>query len=358
MKKVSVLIPVYNHEKYLERFFRSLDKQYYPSIEYIAVNDGSTDNSLKLLREYEKKHKNFKVIDQENKGVTGAKRTALENADGEYIAVIESDDYICDNYISTLVVELEKTGTNICNPRYAVSLENPMLRRINLMSAKKPEGAINLSINKEYLTQINVTQCKLYRRDFYNLTDKNFRINEDLCMTYYNSALANNISFSNKAVYHYMPNSNGLVSQELSGYGIRKVKNFVYPLLELKSNFEKDGLDTTYSEEIEGIFIKNYMEHISDLILRMRSSDEKKNMICILVSLLASTYPNWKENKYFKEKFKNVELTDYFRSLAFQAYNNVNIIETFDGSIEDLLSRYEIEENKYNEHYSKKLTNK
>lgn len=353
MKKISVLIPVYNHENKLPRFLKSLHIQQYPNIEYIAVDDGSIDNSLNILNEYAKSKSNFKVIHQKNQGITSAKKAAISHADGEYVAVLESDDYISPYYFDNLVNQMEKTNTNTCNPRYAVQLEDTPISKIKFYSAKQPTEGFDLIKQKNILLKINVTHIKLYKREFLNFTDRNFVINEDLCMTYYNAALARHISFSNDAIYHYIQTKSGLVNQELSGYGIKKIKNFVYPLEELNNNFKKANLLNEYKDEVEAIFIKNYIEHISDVILRTKKSDEKYDMISIIISILNQYYPNWRNNKYYKDNFKEIELTDYFRTLIFNSYEKLSGTDLIDRPVEELLIDYETISNQYNQSHQK-----
>lgn len=360
MKKISVIIPVYNHEKYLPTFLKSLDDQDYSSLllEYIAVDDGSKDASLKILKEYEKTHSNFKVLHQENKGITGAKKTGLNDAQGDYLAVLESDDYISSNYFSSLVKQMEQTNTNICNPRYAVQVESsiPFVSNTKFYSAKKPINGFNLLENKEILLSVNVTHIKLYKRNFLNFTDKYFVFNEDLCMTYINAAKAKTISFSNDAIYHYIQRKTGLVSTELSGYGIRKINNFIFPLEEVKNNFEKENLLDTYSEEVEAIFIKNFMEHLTDVILRTKKSPERYDMISILTSILTQYYPNWRENKYYKEFFKGIELTDFIRTKIFNLYDSLIGTDNVNKAVPELLKDYADISKRYEKKMEQKKT--
>lgn len=100
--KVSVIIPVYNTEKYLRQCLDSVINQTLKEIEIICVNDGSTDNSLSILEEYAKQDKRIKVIDQVNKGLGAARNTALLKIKGEYVYFLDSDDYIDLNALSTL----------------------------------------------------------------------------------------------------------------------------------------------------------------------------------------------------------------------------------------------------------------
>lgn len=90
---ISVIIPVYNTEEYLRKCLDSVVNQSYKNIEIICVNDGSTDNSLKILNEYAKDNR-VKIIDKRNGGVSSARNVGLDNAKGEYISFVDSDDYI------------------------------------------------------------------------------------------------------------------------------------------------------------------------------------------------------------------------------------------------------------------------
>ncbi|MCI7292089.1 MAG: glycosyltransferase [Methanobrevibacter woesei] len=95
--KVSVIVPVYNVEKYLRDCLDSIVNQTLEDIEIICVNDGSTDNSLAILEDYAEKDSRIRIINQENKGLGGARNTGLYNANGEYISFIDSDDWIEPN---------------------------------------------------------------------------------------------------------------------------------------------------------------------------------------------------------------------------------------------------------------------
>lgn len=92
--KVSVLIPVYNYEKYVAKCIESVINQTYKNVEIIAVDDGSTDRSGIILDEYAQKDNRLHVIHKENGGIGSAIKTAIENANGEYIAFLDSDDYM------------------------------------------------------------------------------------------------------------------------------------------------------------------------------------------------------------------------------------------------------------------------
>lgn len=97
MTKVSIIIPVYNTEKYLRECLDSVINQSLPDIEIICINDGSSDNSLNILKEYADKDTRIIIIDKENAGVSAARNDAIDKANSEYIMFLDSDDYLSPN---------------------------------------------------------------------------------------------------------------------------------------------------------------------------------------------------------------------------------------------------------------------
>ena len=102
MSLVSVIIPVYNGEKYIEKCLKSLIDQSLKDIQIICVNDGSTDNTLSILNQFASKDNRIKVISTDNRGQGSARNTALKEANGEYISFIDADDWINENALELL----------------------------------------------------------------------------------------------------------------------------------------------------------------------------------------------------------------------------------------------------------------
>lgn len=110
---VSVVVPVYNTEPFLAECLHSLEKQTLTDIEIILVNDGSTDNSGRLLREYADKDARFVYVEQENQGLSAARNTGMEHASGHYLAFLDSDDWLAENALQVLCAIAAKTRTDI-----------------------------------------------------------------------------------------------------------------------------------------------------------------------------------------------------------------------------------------------------
>ena len=105
-KLISVIVPVYNVEKYLSRCIESILRQTYPYFELILVDDGSPDKSGKICDKYAKKDERIKVLHKENGGVSSARNIGLDYAKGEYISFIDSDDWVRENYLEKLLAPM------------------------------------------------------------------------------------------------------------------------------------------------------------------------------------------------------------------------------------------------------------
>jgi glycosyltransferase involved in cell wall biosynthesis len=118
MAQITIVLPVYNVEKYLAQCLDSIINQTFKDFECICVNDGATDNSLSILQEYSKKDKRFKIITQENKGLSGARNTGIKNTNTKYITFIDSDDWVTENYLEVLYNKIEETDADVVRASY------------------------------------------------------------------------------------------------------------------------------------------------------------------------------------------------------------------------------------------------
>lgn len=118
--KISVIIPVYNAEKYLRKCINSIINQTFKDIEIVCVNDGSTDKSLEILKEYSLNIPNIKVVCQKNKGILESRIIGYQHATGEYIAWVDNDDFIAtDMYEKLYTLAHDKNADiAICNYKF------------------------------------------------------------------------------------------------------------------------------------------------------------------------------------------------------------------------------------------------
>lgn len=162
--KISVIIPVYNVEEYLPVCLDSVLAQTFSDFEAVCVNDGSPDNSAAILEKYAKKDARIKVVSRPNGGLSAARNTGLENACGEYIYFLDSDDYIHPQLLEILYKEICDDGCDFVSSRFqkvkGKTDSFPSYKDYKTVIVEKP--LVELCRNKKLLS-VNVWS-KLYRR--------------------------------------------------------------------------------------------------------------------------------------------------------------------------------------------------
>lgn len=151
MKKISVVIPVYNVEKYLSECLDSVVNQTYKNLQIILVDDGSTDFSGKICDVYAEKDNRITVVNQKNAGAGAAKNTGLELIDGDYFSIIDSDDYIELDMYEKMVNSLEKYNADIVQCLFRNVYVNDSFDRKYKIKGNYPKVLTSKSFLKEYL---------------------------------------------------------------------------------------------------------------------------------------------------------------------------------------------------------------
>lgn len=205
---ISVIVPVYNVEAYLEDCLNSLIMQEFNgTYEIICINDGSPDDSDIILKKYAEKHPVIKIINQENKGISGTRNTGVRNAKGKYMMFIDSDDYLHNtNSLDVLYNEAEENDLEIvmANLEYAFEdkTKNYSLKRNKSMINKVMSGEDWLHLDGKNLYPVN----KLYRRDFIidnNLFFTERILYEDVDFTPRVYCLAKRVKYIDLVTYSY-----------------------------------------------------------------------------------------------------------------------------------------------------------
>ena len=160
---ISVIIPVYNVENYLEECLNSVQHQTYTNIEVILVNDGSTDNSKHICERYCKEDSRFQLLNQENQGLSAARNNGVAASTGEFIAFVDSDDIILPNYLETLIHYMTDE-IDIVESQFTVSKEeflDERFKELTILFEGNSEEAVK--IFPKHILNVNAV-TKLYRR--------------------------------------------------------------------------------------------------------------------------------------------------------------------------------------------------
>ncbi len=289
-KLISVIVPVFNVEKYLSRCISSIVNQTYKNLEIILIDDGSTDKSLKICKDWEKRDNRIKVISQENKGVSSARNRGLSIAKGDYLSFIDGDDEINIDLYNSFTDEY---NLNIDIIRFRCQTQHG---RYKFSSTKLEEGLFffdntkkqkySLFLRKHLLGSVCYTIFN--KRVISNLTfEKNYKYGEDYL--FYFQALENckSIYFSNKILYYYKVNNYSATRKKNKNQELKKIfdhYNVDYFVYEYISDYKLNELiattlECTYSATVNWLknLAKNYSyKDYSKLISQLINSKEYK----------------------------------------------------------------------------------
>ncbi len=300
---VSIIMPVYNVERYLRQCLDSLFSQTLKEIEIIAVNDGSTDNCLQILEEYQRKHPQImSVYTTENRGVSHARNYGMKYAKGEYILFVDSDDYIESDMCEKLYTKAatDKNDLVICT-RYNVyeDMRSGFIRR-DLIKLGHINSNFNLYDNQYELAHIlPFPWDKLFKREL--LIGMEFPENmrfEDLVFVYKVVVKAKNIGIVNEPLYNYRKTTQGGFLNTFSRQTLDIIKAF-----ELVFDYmEKNNYMDHYHDELEFICARHFLYRYITLFKNENRGkgklDIKLEIINKTQDFLDSRLPNWRTNHY------------------------------------------------------------
>jgi len=248
MDKISVIVPVYNVEKYLVRCLNSIVNQTYKNLEILVVNDGSTDNSGEIADDYAKKDSRIKVIHKVNEGLSSARNVGLRNFTGKYVGFVDSDDWIESNMYEVLHKQIFEHNTQISVASFFTATDTISTPRINLV--KIPDGVLTAEKMLEYVFRLDLYNAfhivvwnKLYSADIFNrhslMFDESIKFAEDALFTPSVLLTAGCTGvYICTPLYHYYQRPNSLISS-LSvepKFHVLNAINMLIPMLEGRGN--------------------------------------------------------------------------------------------------------------------------
>ena len=247
--KISVIIPVYNTEKYLKRCLESIISQDFIDIEVIVVNDCSIDNSLNIIKVLMNRDNRIKLINkQKNEGLSAARNSGIKIAKGEYILHIDSDDWIEKNYFLEVYEYAKNHNADIVITDFYKDFDNGKLIYVKDQEENigKEEMLKNIFLMNSYPSVWN----KLIRRELY-IKNKIFHplgvsIGEDLYVTPKLIYFSKNILKYNKAFLHYIQNPNSMVRARFQN--LNKVKDIYFVVKDLEKFFISKNINLPINE--------------------------------------------------------------------------------------------------------------
>jgi len=294
MKKpiISVIVPVYNVESYLAKCIDSLINQTLKNIEIILVNDGSTDNSLNIIKKHEKKYSNIICIDKENGGQGSARNLAIKEAKGEFLTFVDSDDWIDLEMCEKLLKKaLDENSDLVFASYYKVESENKIPGEVYGMSEE--------DLLKKYLLTKSGPCHKLIKKSLIidnNLYFPEIRAYEDISVVPLWGLYANKITCVPENLYYYLIHEGSTMKQTTYN---PKLEAIFVSMDNLINKFNKLKNKDVYKNEIEWIFIEHLLHGAS---LRFFQFDNYTDNIKKVNKMLLDNFPNWQKNKYYKKQ--------------------------------------------------------
>ncbi|MCP1101266.1 glycosyltransferase involved in cell wall biosynthesis [Aequitasia blattaphilus] len=295
---VSIIVPVYNVQAYLERCVISLENQTYRNVEIILVDDGSTDGSGALCDSLKERDSRIQVIHKENGGLSDARNTGLKAANGDYVIYIDSDDYVGLNMVKACLERITQDESDLLIFDLIRVEDNQ--ESIDTIHELK-SGCYRLKEEKKILLSSPSACNKMFRRDFLLKSGVTFPVGkhyEDLGTIPKLFLLANKISYIKKAFYYYVLRSGSIMTGQVLERNYRDRTEMIDRIIKFYQ--EKGEYQTFYNELSWMTFLNGYFLPSKETIL----SDYRNKGIRKFKQYMYKRFPDFKKNPYRKNLSK------------------------------------------------------
>ena len=308
MPKVSVIVPIYNVEKYLEKCINSLLSQTLEDIQIILVNDGSKDNSGNIAKECEKNNKNRIIyVEKENGGLSDARNYGLKYATGDFIAFLDSDDYIEKNAYEEMYNKAIEENADYVECDFIWEFPNKI--RVDKQYPYKNK--------KEMLSFVRVVAWnKLIKRQL--ITDNNLEFPkglryEDVEFTYKLIPFINKFAYVDKPFIHYVQREGSIanVQNERTAEIFTVLDNVI-------EFYKKNNIYEKYRDELEYNYARYLLCSSLKRMCKIKDKSIREKLLTESWERLNSNFPNWKENVILKTV--NIGKNKYMRTVNKSTY--------------------------------------
>ena len=304
--KVSVIVPVYNAEDYIEKCLDSLINQSLKDIEIIVVDDGSTDDTYKVVSKYKEK---IKLIKQKNGGVASARNKGLSVAEGEYIAFVDSDDWVELDMFSKLYNKAFENDYDAveCNFKYVDDNE-------------EWHGVIDVDTDvvsiddkkKYFIKMFPVIWNKIYKRDkIKNIKFKDGVWAEDVEFLYRVIPNIDTIGKINEELYYYYQRE-----KSESRLFDKRVYNYIDNFNGIIDYYKKNKIYDLYKNELEYCYVRYIYATFIKRAASFKDKDDYRIAVETAIKNVKEKFPGYRKNKYFYQSLKGIYLVVFNKIIA------------------------------------------
>jgi len=296
MNKISVIVPCYNVEKYLPSCLDSLIASQILNMEIILVNDGSTDNTLKIIKKYVQDNPHlFKLLDKENGGLSDARNQGIAASTGTYLSFIDSDDTIEPDLYQKLNTIIEKSSPDII-----VFGENRIYPDHTIkVSSGLTQSCQNKEEIKSIMPYIYPAACnKLYKKELFNNLQFTKGIwYEDVDFIYRLLPHLNSITLLEGYYYNYYQREGSITYTYNS-----KLYDLIDNLNNLIKYYQKNNLYDKYKSELEYTYVRYSYATFIKRLAKMKDKKEFDRGVALVIKNVQNNFPNYRQNKYLVGK--------------------------------------------------------
>lgn len=289
MPEVSIIIPVYNSEKYVEKCIRSVMSQTLQDMEILVINDGSTDKCGEILEGLAAEDNRIRLFHQENSGVAMARNRGVKISNGKYITFVDGDDYLKEDYIEKMYNLAEKDDLDmvICGLTYVDESGKELNRVI--------PGVYKRFENEEWTFRISAVCSHLYRRilwEQYDVSFQNGERGEDMPISLFFSAVCRRINTIQECGYFYVQHASSAI------HNFKGLENYSLPYKGLEKTIQKvqkTGIQN--SPEFYELFVMRILSTCLFQLAPGASRVKMKELCDYIVYILENYFPKYYKNK-------------------------------------------------------------
>lgn len=323
MAAVSVVVPIYNVGKYLEKCLVSITNQVFEDFEVVLIDDGSTDCSREVAEKFVKKNpEKFKLVHQENRGSSEARNKGLLYATGDYICFVDSDDYLEPLYLKEMYDQAKKNDADMVFCAFAsVDEWGNIIKEIHEQGFMEGE-AYSIYGKPELLLTQNAPWNKMYKRSIISENGLLFTSNvwyEDLRFVKKYMAFCEKCIYCDKVLYNYLIRSGSIMNSMASERNLE----IIGAIQEIQEFYQKELGTNQFWNEIEFIAIDHMYISTTVRLIRAHGKNSKE-LIGKLVHKFKGEFPDYRRNPYISKMDKRRKLVFYLLNL--KMYNLIYIL--------------------------------
>lgn len=319
MKEISIIVPIYNVESYLEKCLQSIKNQNFSSYEVILVDDGSKDHSREIAEKYVAFDESlFQLVSQENMGLSEARNTGLKLATGKYVCFVDSDDFIEPNYLHEMYEMAQNTEADLVFSAFRSVDETGKCLRNVFESGYEPGKPYLFETCAEVLLTQNAAWNKLYKKSIIDQNQLYFTRGawyEDLRFVKKYMLFVKKFAYCDSVLYNYLIRTGSI----MNSMGSKRNIEILDAIDEVIQFYKEKQVFEMYQKEIEFLAIDHV--YISTLVRLLRAGD--KEQFGTIEKSFKKMFPEYKKNHYINRLERNRKIV--FLLLNWKAYGLIHL---------------------------------